>query len=38
MLLRREPFDEKENYDHYTNETLVQQESFWEDLLNKREV
>jgi hypothetical protein len=25
------------NYGHYTNETLVQQETFWEDLLSKRQ-
>nr|CAG8684081.1 12874_t:CDS:2 [Entrophospora candida] len=47
VLLRREPIrelllvpcpndNEKENYKHFTNEKLVEQESFWKYLLSKQ--
>ncbi|CAI2180963.1 2622_t:CDS:2 [Funneliformis geosporum] len=47
VMLRREPFREllliphpnfqAKNCGHYNNETLVQQETFWKELLNKQQ-
>ncbi|PKY48532.1 hypothetical protein RhiirA4_464162 [Rhizophagus irregularis] len=47
VMLRREPFrellliprpnNESNNCGHYTNETLVRQETFWKDLLSRRQ-